>query len=157
MRTKIQQEPKFIPEPGQVDYTNIRYAPVVNSVVQYKDKVLIVKRNRNLKTYPGLWNGVGGYLDDDKSVEEKVKEELKEELGIDGSDIISIERGQVFDYDEPKYNKTWIIFPVLARVKSDRIKLDWEAEDYKWIKPNDIKDYKIVSSFDKVLAAFFKI
>ena len=35
-------ERKFVAQPGQVDYTSIRYAPVVNAVVTNGGKVLLV-------------------------------------------------------------------------------------------------------------------
>ena len=63
---------KFQPKPGQIDYTNIKWAPVINCVVKHGDKILIVKRSPDLKFYPGWWNGLGGFLDDDKELEEKV-------------------------------------------------------------------------------------
>ena len=75
-------QPKFIPAKGQVDYTNIRYCPVTNCVVKHKDKILLVKRSNDLNLYPGFWNGISGFLDDNKIVEDKVKEELFEELNI---------------------------------------------------------------------------
>lgn len=70
------KEPKSTPKPGQVDYTNIRYAPVVNIVVTHAGKILLVQRSKNMRLYPGFWNGVSGFLDYAKSIWEKVREEL---------------------------------------------------------------------------------
>jgi len=56
-----EQKPEFKPKPGQIDYTNIRVAPVINCVVQYQDKILIVRRNLKMKFYPGYWNGISGF------------------------------------------------------------------------------------------------
>ena len=75
-------EKKFTPKPGQVDYTNIRRAPVINCVLRYGDKILLVKRSAELRLYPNYWNGISGFLDDDRSVLEKVKDEIREETGI---------------------------------------------------------------------------
>lgn len=146
---------KFKPKPGQIDYTRARWAPVVNCVVKYRDKVLLVKRSSKLRLYPGYWNGISGFLDDRRSLKQKVKDELKEELGIGPKDIASIRLGAIFDQDEPKYKKTWIVHPVLVSVKSDRIKLDWEAENYRWLNPREAKKFKLLPGFDKVLKSFF--
>jgi len=151
-----QSEPKFIPKPGQTDYTNIRRAPVINCAVKYKDKILLVQRSSNMKFYSDCWSGIAGYLDDNKSVEEKTKEELKEEIGIDEKDIISIIQGEVFEWNEPKYNKVWITHPVSIELKTDKVKLDWEAQDYRWVKLEDIKKIDVLPSFNKVLGIFFK-
>ena len=59
------QQP-FIPRPGQVDFTNIRWCPVINCAVQYKNKILLVKRSKEMRLYPECWNGISGFLDDDK-------------------------------------------------------------------------------------------
>jgi 8-oxo-dGTP pyrophosphatase MutT (NUDIX family) len=146
---------KFQPKSGQIDYTNIRRAPVINVVVKCKDKILIVKRSEKLKYYPGLWNGISGFLDDDKTIEEKAKEELKEEIGIDENDIIFIKQGEAFEVDEPKYDKLWIVHPVLAEIKHDRIELDWEAQEYRWILPAEIESFNCAPGFRKVIEYLF--
>jgi len=148
---------KFKPKPGQVDFTNIRWAPVINCVVMYRGKMLLVQRDPSLHFYPSYWNGISGFLDDKQSLKEKVVEELDEELGIKKKDIASIYSGNVFDQDEPKYKKTWIVHPILVRVKTDRISLDWEARKYKWIKMSEAWKMKLLPGFDMVLWEVKKI
>lgn len=145
------KEIKFRPKPGQVDYTNVRWTPVINCVVKYRDKILIVQRNANMRFYPEYWNGISGFLDDNRSIKEKAKDELKEELGIDGDNITSIRLGEIFHQKAPEYNKTWIVHPVLIEVGIDRVVLDWEAHDYKWIEIGEAKNFKLLPGFDKVL------
>lgn len=147
---------KFTPKPGQIDFTHARFAPVVNCVVQHRGKILLVKRSRKMQIYPGFWNGVGGYLDDKKTVSEKAKEELREETGIGAKDIVSIRAGTIFEVDDPKYKKTWIFHPVLVKVKRDKIRLDWEADEYRWVTPKEAQRMpKLIPTFRKVLDAFF--
>lgn len=142
---------KFKPKLGQTDYTKARWAPVINCVLQYGNKILIVERSRKLNFYPGYWNGISGFLDDAKSIEEKVEEELEEELGIGEENILQIHLGEIFDQDEPEYKKTWIVHPVLVEVKTDKIKLDWEAKNYKWIEPGEAKNFNLLPGFEMVL------
>ena len=142
---------KFKIKPGQTDYTKARWAPVINCVVKYRDKILLVQRSKFLNYYAGYWNGISGFLDDQKSLKEKVIEELKEELGVSEKRIKRISFGIVFDQDAPKYKKTWIVHPVLIELKDDKIKLDWEAENYKWLKLKEIKKLRLLPGFDEVL------
>ena len=136
----------------QVDYTNIRYAPVINIVVQNTDgDILIVKRSDEIGFYPGYWNGIGGFLDDGRDLEEKVGDELSEEAGISTGQIRSIELGPIFHDDEPEYNKTWIIHPVRVRITGDIGDLDWEAQNHAWIAPDQIDQYTAIPSFYTVL------
>ncbi len=150
-------EPPFVPKPGQVDYTHIRYCPVINCVVVYDRKFLIVRRNSTMRLYPGYWNGISGFLDDQKSVEEKVYEELREELGISREQIVSIRMGHVFHQDEPLYKKTWIVHPILVTVRSDRLTLDWEAETYAWVERHQLDQFDVLPGFDRVIGAIHSL
>jgi ADP-ribose pyrophosphatase YjhB (NUDIX family) len=106
------KKPLFKPKLGQLDYTNARWAPVINCVVKYGNKLLVVQRSKELNFYPGYWNGVSGFLDDKRSLRQKVYDELREELGISKAKIKKIQIGEIFDQEEPKYKKTWIVHPV---------------------------------------------
>jgi ADP-ribose pyrophosphatase YjhB (NUDIX family) len=149
----MKKEKKFKPKQGQVDFTHIRWAPVLNCVVMHKGKILLIKRSASMRLYPGYWNSVGGFLDDNKSLKEKVEEELREELGIRKSQVTSMRFGQVFDQDEPKYKKTWIVHPVCATVKTNKVVLDWEGEEYRWVTLKEAKRLKLLPGFRLVLKA----
>ena len=143
--------PKFKPRPDQVDFTNARYAPVINSVVKFKGKILIVKRSEKLNFFPGFWNGVSGFLDDKKSIKKKVIEEISEELGMKKENLISVKMGNIFHQESPEYKKTWIVHPLLVKVNTHKIKLDFESSEYKWINIKDAKKYKLLPGFDRVI------
>jgi len=151
------QEKQFIPKEGQVDFTNIRWCPVVNCLVRYGDKFLLMQRSENLRLYPGCWNGVSGFLDDKKDLNEKVEEELREELGIQKMDILSIRLGEIFDQEAKEYGKTWIVHPILVEVSTDKIVTDWEAQKYVWILWDDFKEHELMPGFDRVLEKLSKI
>lgn len=142
----------FQPKPGQVDFTHIRYAPVINCVVQYQSKILIVQRSKELSYYPDHWNGVAGFLDDQKSVREKVEEELHEEIGLSREHILSVSYGEIFHQEAPEYTKTWIVHPVLVTVGVGSINFNWEASHYRWIHPQEARMLKLVPGFDRVLS-----
>lgn len=148
-------QPKFIPKPGQVDYTDIRYAPTVNIVVTRNSKIFCVKRSAKMHIYPNKWDWICGFLDDNKSIEEKVYEELEEELGIGPGDIESLTRGEPWIDEAPEYKKTWLIVPVLAKVKTDKFRLDWEAQDSGWFTPEELTKLDLVAGSLKTAARFF--
>jgi len=148
---------QFIPKPGQVDYTHVRWTPVINCVVRFKNSILLVQRSEKVNFYPGYWNGISGFLDDAKGMEEKVKEELKEELDISSDQIKEIQAGRIFHQDEPKYKKTWIVHPVLVDVDTDRVCLNGEGKTYQWVKYGDMKDFCLLPGFDKVLRALSRL
>ena len=151
MGAGIMKKKSFKLKPGQVDYTYARWAPVINCVLKYKNKILVVERSKELNFYPGYWNGVSGFLDDQRSLNQKILDELREELGILKAKIKRIRLGEIFDQEEPKYRKTWIVHPVLVDVGTDKIKLDWEATNYKWLTLQEVKKLKVIPGFGEVL------
>ena len=142
---------KFKAKPGQVDYSNARWAPIINCVLRHNGKILLLRRSSNLRFYPGFWNGVSGFLDDHKSLKEKVTEEIFEELGLPKSRIKKIVLGEIFDQEAPKYKKTWIVHPILVEVDGGKIKLDWESRDFKWVALVEAKKMKLLPGFGEVL------
>lgn len=72
-----------------------RSAPVIVIYVKYRDKWLLVKRSDKHLTYQGLWSCLAGFVDDEKGMEEKVRFEIEEELGLKQSDIKGVKQGDV--------------------------------------------------------------
>lgn len=148
-------QPKFVPKPGQTDYTHIRYAPTVNIVITYKGKVFCVQRSADMRLYPNYWDWVCGFLDDDKSIEEKVYEELHEELNINKEDVESLTRGEPWIDEAPQYQKTWLIVPVLAKVKTGHFTLNWEAQKGEWFALAELKKLDLIPGSLESAAQFF--
>ncbi len=54
--------------------------------------------------------------------------------------------------NSPQYeNHEWEIFPFLFETENPIIKLNWENSEYKWIDSNELEEYEIVPSLQKVL------
>jgi 8-oxo-dGTP pyrophosphatase MutT (NUDIX family) len=151
MEHRRMKKPAFKPQPGQVDYTHARWAPVINCVVTHKGNILVVQRSQDLHFYPGYWNGVSGFLDDHRSLVQKVADELREELGIPRTKIKTIRLGEIFHQEAPQYKKTWIVHPILVEVETDHVKLDWEAARYQWLTLPEARKLKLLPGFDEVL------
>lgn len=116
--------PRF--DDGRINFTGIRKAPVLNVVVRCGEEILIVKRSEKVSTYQGLWNGVSGFIDEPKSIEEFSEQELHEELGITAEDIDEIKVCEPYEVEDTDINRVWFVYPVLAELKKKpSIKLDW--------------------------------
>lgn len=148
-------ERAFVPKRGQVDYTHIRYAPVVQIVVVHDAKLLLVRRSDRLKLYPGRWSGISGFLDDQQSIEEKVAEELYEELGLGHQRTTELTIARPLRQEAPEYHKTWLIIPVFVRVNTETVRLDREASEAAWFVPDEVRQLSVVPGFVDVLAQFF--
>ncbi len=133
------------------DFTNAKVAPVLICFVCYKDKFLILKRSDKVLAYKNLWSTLAGFIDDEKSLDNKVVEEITEELGLDKKDIKEIIQGEVYTYKDKKLGRDWIRHLVIARIANPNIKLNWEHTDYKWITPDEIDRYQLTPGFDENL------
>lgn len=132
-------------EDGRVNYRSSRINLVLAGVIVQDEKILLLKRSHKVLTYWGLWDFIGGYLDDWKLPEEKIMEEMEEELAILPWDVLSIRRfRRVIQYDDI-INKVRVNFPMMVIVKSwVVIKLDEEHTDYKRITHEDLANYDLV-------------
>jgi len=147
--------PKF--SDGRINYSSSDIAPVITVFVKYKNKILLLKRSNKVRVYQNKWNTVAGYLDELKPIREKVFEEIKEELGIDKSNVSTIIFGKTYEFIDNEVNKTWIVHPVLIELKSKpEIKLDWEHTEYKWIEPRELKKFDIVPKLEESLKRVLK-
>jgi isopentenyldiphosphate isomerase len=141
---------------GRIDYTNSDIAPVLTVFITYNNKILILKRSDKVLTFKGKWNTVAGYLDELKSLNEKIHEELREEVGILPDNIKSYHFGESYKFTDSYSNRTWIIYPILIElINEPEIKLDWEHTEYKWIIPSDIVKYDTVPNAAKSLKRAF--
>ncbi len=104
-----------------------------------------------MSLYPGYWNGVSGFLDDQRSLKEKVEDEIREELSIPKSKIRRIRLGEIFDQEDLRHKKTWVVHPVLVEVITDKAVLDWEAEEYRWVAVREAKKLPLLPGFQEVL------
>jgi len=155
---KIKKIEKTLPKfpDGRINYTNSKKSLVLTVFIRYKEKILILKRSNKVSTYKGKWSVITGYLDEPKSLFDKIIEEISEELGIFKDIILSFKYGNPFEFFDNKLEKIWIIHPAIVELKSNpKIILNWEHDEYKWITPDDLKKLDIVPnlniSLNKVL------
>lgn len=143
---------------GRIDYSTSDLAPVVTVFVEYDNKILLLRRSDKVRSYQGLWNTVAGYIDEDKPVEEIVRKEVKEEIGIDEGMIEGVKLGEILKIDDKKIGKKWIVYPALVKLqKRPEIRLDWEHSEYKWIEPDEIGNYQTVYKLEESLKRAIKV
>jgi 8-oxo-dGTP pyrophosphatase MutT (NUDIX family) len=100
-----------------------------------------------------LWAGVSGIIEkNDTTPLARAKIEILEETGINETQIELLKATQQIKISSPQYkNHEWNIFPFLFTTKNLEIKLNWENSEFKWIEPNEIKNYETVPELEKIL------
>ena len=129
-----------------------RATKIITCFLKSGDKILILKRSDKVKSMKGLWAGISGIIERNESPLSRAKIEIFEELGINDGQIKLEKKAKEMRIISPQYkNHEWQVYPFLFSVKNPKIKLNWENSDYKWIKAEEISNFKTVPSLDKVL------
>jgi PncC family amidohydrolase len=124
---------------------------VVTCFLEYRGKILILRRSSKVGTYRRSWAGVSGYIETNDI--DQAFTEVSEETELYKKDLKLIKKGKPLEVIDKNLNRKWIVHPFLFHVKApDKIKIDWEHTEAKWIKPSELKKYETVPGLAKALA-----
>jgi 8-oxo-dGTP pyrophosphatase MutT (NUDIX family) len=131
----------------------LRFTNIVTSFIKNGDRILILKRSDKVKSMKCLWAGVSGIIEkNDATPLDRAKTEILEETGINEEKVELLKANERIKIESAQYkNHEWNIFPFLFKTKNPEIKLNWENSEFKWIKPNEIKNYETVPELEKIL------
>ncbi len=123
---------------------------VVTAFLEHEGKILLVRRSQAVRTHQGLWAGISGYLEHGPL--EQALIEIQEETGLEKEDVELQRESQTVDVPDPEHNIRWVVHPFLFHVKCpDRIRLDWENVEMRWIAPGEIDEYATVPGLKQAL------
>jgi len=130
----------------------MRSTKIVTSFITNDDKFLILKRSSQVKSMKSLWAGISGIIEKNETPLDRAKIEIFEEVGIEEDQIKLIKSSNIMRISSPQYkNHEWEVYPFLFEGKDLKIKLNWENSQYKWVRMDELKNYKKVPSLEKVL------
>ena len=128
---------------------------VVTCFLEHGKRILILRRSQKVGTYRGSWAGVSGYME--RSDTEQAFTEISEETELYKNDLKLIKKGEPLEVIDRSLNRKWIVHPFLFHVKApEKIRIDWEHTEAKWIKPQELTNYKTVPGLKKALARVIK-
>ena len=131
---------------------------VVTCLLQNKEgKVLILKRSDKVGTYKGLWSGISGYIEKGEKPIETALKEIREETKI--TEVLLVKENKPISftdsYEGKNYN--WNIFSFLFKTeKKDKVQIDWEHTEYRWILPSKMGEYKTVPRLKEIADKTFR-
>ena len=118
---------------------------VVTCFLEHEGKIMILRRSKRVGTYRGRWAGVSGYMEEGKGPLEQAWTEIKEEAGLDVDDVELVCEGRSLEVIDAELGRKWIVHPFRFRVlRPEKIKIDWEHTEAKWIAPEDIGRHETV-------------
>ena len=122
----------------------------VKGIIRRGDgKILIVKRSNQDNFMPGIWETVGGGVQDDASPQLALKREIKEETGL------KVKVGEPFNVFTFKNDKSEVKIGItfVCDYTDGEIKLSGEHSDFRWIDSNDVKHYHSIQLlYDEIVS-----
>ncbi len=113
------------------------FIPVVTAALIKNGKVLLTRRVDKKVKFNGKWQLPGGVWEPNETIEQALKREIKEELGIDLKHYVFVPK--IFE----EFRKTFhlIIFVFTAKFPEEaKVKLNEEADEYDWFTLEEIKN-----------------
>ncbi len=118
---------------------------VVTCFLEHGAKIAFLRRSGRVGTYKGRWAGVSGYIEEGNTPYQQALEEIKEEAGLSEEDVELVKEGEPLEIVDEELGRKWVVHPFRFRVKTaEKISIDWEHTELRWIDPDDIGQYETV-------------
>ena len=116
---------------------------IVSVIIAIKcsGKFLLVQRSENDDIFPGLWQNLGGKIELGETVEEAIKREVQEEIGV----VVTKHPIFLQSYSWKKDNKSPVRLGLIFLIELEEnpekyhIKLDTELANYSWFTLSEIE------------------
>lgn len=129
---------------------NLEEKHVVTCFLESGGKILLLRRSQQVGSYQGKWAGVSGYVE--SPPDEQAVIEIREETRLDAGDIRLLKTGEPLVIDDEELGTRWVVHPFLFHVNTpEKVKIDWEHKEYRWINPVDIDTYDTVPGLKNTL------
>ena len=123
---------------------------VVTSFLWNDGEVLILRRSAEVGTFRGRWAGVSGSIEG--SDDEQATREIIEETGLGAGDFWLLKKGRLLEVEDSENNVKWMVRPYLFGIKDkNKVRIDWEHTEVKWIKPEEINVFETVPGLRETL------
>ena len=89
--------------------------------------------------------------------DEQALVEIEDEAGLSGEDVKLIRKGEPLSAEDEELGVRWIVHPYLFHIRGrDKVRIDWEHKEAKWIKPHEIVNYQTVPMLKETLARVWR-
>ena len=117
------------------------------ALIDADGRVLLAQRPPG-KPMEGLWEFPGGKVEADERPEETLIRELKEELGI----VVSEPCLAPLTFASHAYPNFHLLMPLYVCRRWEGIVTPLENQQVKWVKPNQLRDYKMPPADEPLIA-----
>lgn len=122
---------------------------VISSFLVHQRKFLILKRSMFVGSFQGYWSCISGYREEDEKPLETALREISEETQKTRASLTLLKSTGPFYSEIPAviFESHWFLF----ESEDKDISLDWEHDEFKWIKPAEIGKFKTVPWLESMI------
>lgn len=130
----------------------------VGTICIYNDKCLVIKRSKDKRLYPELWECGGGKVHPGETFEEAAVREVREELGaeVEILDTVGVYSIDVPDRDQKVIPGVKLLCKIEKFDLGDKPKLSEEHTEWRLIDENEISDINFIPGVDQDVKEAFE-
>ena len=138
-----------LPSTSPPPNTPKRIRPVISCLLKHKDEILILKRSKLVGSFQGYWSCISGYREEDEKPLETALREISEETQKTRASLTLLKSTGPLYSEIPAviFESHWFLF----ESEDKDISLDWEHDEFKWIKPAEIGKFKTVPWLENMI------
>lgn len=121
---------------GVVEIEGVEVKESVSSVLLMDDKVLMLKRPDDSRSFPGVWSLVAGKIEGDETPVETARREIFEETAIE----VTLPDAALHPIYVREGKVVWKVHPFLYRVNYANPVINEENEEFEWVPVEDIAE-----------------
>ncbi|MEC8948924.1 MAG: NUDIX domain-containing protein [Candidatus Thermoplasmatota archaeon] len=115
---------------------------VATSILLNRDRILILKRSAAVGSFQHYWSGVSGFVEPGEEPLETSQREVEEETGIPRASLELLVRAPPRLTEKP--DQIFEVHSFLYLCTTDQVRLDWENDEFAWVAPEELHDYRTV-------------
>ena len=127
---------------GLVEIRGVRTVNVATACLWDGTCILLLRRRDDAPSFPGRWSAVSGVVEPGETPLETAVREVREETGIDIKSADMVREGTPVMVRER--DVIWRVHPFLFRTVRQRVTLDWENADFRWVPVEELPDLPLV-------------
>ena len=122
---------------------------VVSALLCKDDFFLILERSCQVGSYQGYWSCISGFIEEGEDPLKTALWEVKEETGIkrDSLSLLSQDGPNLAETENLIFESYWFLFDSTE----SRVEIDWEHNQFAWVKRDELPKYKMVPWFDELI------
>lgn len=118
---------------------------VVTCFLVFNQQVLLLQRSSQVGSYRGLWAGISGFIEADRSAWDQGLIEIMEETGLPAEALQLLSAGDVLTVEDRTMNTRWLVHPLKWTIQSlEGFRLDWEHDRCQWMDPEAMETLETV-------------